>query len=201
MGVKKGASNGQEIRVSGVLNLDDAPWVLPSPNSTATMFQDVLRPDNRKRHQAPKLGIFLHSVLVVLFNVVGEVIDRNAVMFNVFHDQFLRFGKFSGGEGIRLANDGNDIDAGREALHELNVELSEAMTRRSDKVEESMDTVVSESWVALDARFFRQDVVVLALKIANNFSKGGFVVNLVAEAGSIDNGQRYASPLLIQLEF
>jgi len=75
------------------------------------------------------------------------------------------------------------------------------MTRRSDKVEESMDTVVSESWVALDARFFRQDVVVLALKIANNFSKGGFVVNLVAEAGSIDNGQRYASPLLIQLEF
>ena len=40
-----------------------------------------------------------------------------------------------------------------------------------DKVEESMDTVVPESWITLDAGLFRQNVIILTFQIAHNLAK------------------------------
>ena len=34
-----------------------------------------------------------------------------------------------------------------------------------------MNTIVPEPWIALDPRLFSKDVIVLALKISNNFRK------------------------------
>ena len=45
------------------------------------------------------------------------------------------------------------------------------MAGRSNKVEESVHAVVSKSRITFDSGFFGKDVVVLALKMANDFRK------------------------------
>ena len=42
------------------------------------------------------------------------------------------------------------------------------MASRSDKVQHSMDAVVTETWVTLDTRLLREDVIILSLEIADN---------------------------------
>jgi hypothetical protein len=72
---------------------------------------------------------------------------------------------------------------------------------RGDEIEKRVDTVVSEAGITLDTRLFRQDVIVLALEISDNLGEARLVVYLITETGSIDDGQRYAGALLIELEF
>lgn len=45
------------------------------------------------------------------------------------------------------------------------------MASRRDKVEKSVDTVVPEPGVTLDTRLFSQDIVVLALEVANDLGE------------------------------
>jgi hypothetical protein len=43
------------------------------------------------------------------------------------------------------------------------------MARGCNEVKQSVNTVITESWVTLDSVFFGENVIVLALQIANNF--------------------------------
>ena len=43
------------------------------------------------------------------------------------------------GEGVRLADDGYDVDAVSESLHQLQVQGFEAVTHRGEEVEERVD--------------------------------------------------------------
>jgi hypothetical protein len=61
-------------------------------------------------------------------------------------------------------------------------------------------TVVTEARVTLDPALFSKNVVVLALEVGADLAKGGLVVNGVAEARSVDNGQADAGSLLVKLE-
>ena len=45
------------------------------------------------------------------------------------------------------------------------------MAGGGDEVEKSVHTVVTEARVTLDTRLLRENVIVLSLEIANNFSK------------------------------
>lgn len=98
MAVQQCGSNGEEVRVARVVNLHNTPWVLAGPNCAATDLNSILRPDNSEWHEASKLGVLLDRVLVVLFDIVGEVVDRDTVVLDVLHDQLLRFGKLTGGQ-------------------------------------------------------------------------------------------------------
>jgi len=49
------------------------------------------------------------------------------------------------------------------------------MTSGSDKVEQRVDTIVAESWVTLDTGLLCENIVVLSLEIANNFTEAVFV--------------------------
>lgn len=126
MAVQQRASDGQKVRMPWIVNLDDAPRVLPRAYSAAANFNDLVGADDSERHQAAKFRVLFDGVLVVFFNVVGEVVDRDAVVFDIFHDELFGFGELGWGEGVGFANDGDDIDAGRESSHELNVEFPEA---------------------------------------------------------------------------
>lgn len=53
------------------------------------------------------------------------------------------------------------------------------MASRGDEVEQSMNTIVPESWVALDPRFFSENVVVLALQIPDNLRKAAQISALI----------------------
>lgn len=54
-------------------------------------------------------------------------VHGNSVVLNVLHDQFLALRQLERSQGVGLADDGNDIDARREAAHEFDVELTETM--------------------------------------------------------------------------
>lgn len=74
------------------------------------------------------------------------------------------------------------------------------MTGRSDEVEQGVDSVVSETRITLDSRFFGQNVVVLSLEIADDFAKGRLVVDLISEARGINYGQRNPRTLFVNLK-
>ncbi len=52
-----------------------------------------------------------------------------------------------------------------------------------------MDTVVSESGVTLDARLLRQDVIILTLEVTDNLAEGSLIIDLIAKAWCVDDGQ------------
>ena len=64
-----------------------------------------------------------------------------------------------------------------------------------------MNSVVSKAWITLDPRFHSQNVIVLSFEVANDLAKGCFVVDLVAKARSIDDGQGDPCTFLIELKF
>ena len=45
------------------------------------------------------------------------------------------------------------------------------MTGRRDKVEESVNTVISETRITLDAGFFGENVIILAFEVTNNLGE------------------------------
>lgn len=69
-----------------------------------------------------------------------------------------------------------------------------------DEVEEHVDSVIAESRVTLDSALFGQNVVVLPLQEGHYLVEGSLVVNAIAEAGCIDDGQRHASAFLIKFQ-
>jgi len=122
--VEEGRSNSEEIRVTRVVHLDDTPGVLAGTDFPATNLDHIFRANNGERHQAAKLGILLDCVLVIFLDVVGEVVDRNPVVLNVLHDQLLRLGKLVRRQRVGATDDGNHVDTGGKALHQLDVELA-----------------------------------------------------------------------------
>ena len=66
------------------------------------------------------------NVLIVLLDVVREVVHGDTVVLNILHDELLRLGEFGRGEGVGAANDRDDVDAGSETLHQLDIEFAEA---------------------------------------------------------------------------
>lgn len=125
MAVQKSRSDGEEVRVTRVVNLDNTPRVLASANLAAANLNNILRADNGERHEAAELSVFLDGIFIVLLDIVGEVVYGDTVVLDVLHDELLRLGQLGGGQGIGTANDGDDVASGSEALHELNVELSQ----------------------------------------------------------------------------
>lgn len=111
--------------MAGVVDLHNSPWVLTSADLATTDLDSLLRTNNSERHQTPELGVLLHSVFIVLFNIVREVVDGNAVVLNVLHDQLLGLGELGRGQGVGAANDRDDVDTGSKTLHQLDVQLAE----------------------------------------------------------------------------
>ncbi|KAI6748223.1 hypothetical protein HG531_008765 [Fusarium graminearum] len=94
--VEQRRSNSEEIGVTWVVNLNNTPRVVTGANLTATNLNNILRSDNSKGHKATKLSVLLNSVLVILLNIVGEVVDGNAVVLDILHNKLLGLGKLSG---------------------------------------------------------------------------------------------------------
>jgi hypothetical protein len=122
--VEQCASDGEEIGVARIFNLNDTPWILSSANPAVVDLKYVFRANDGERHQAAELSILLNGILVILFDVVREVVDWYSVVLDVFHDQLFGLSKLRWGQAVRLANDGNDIGTRRQALHEFDVQFS-----------------------------------------------------------------------------
>lgn len=154
--------------MTGVFDFDDTPWVLPGSYLLTADFQDFFGANDGEGHQTTQLCVLFNGVLVVFLNIVREVVDRDTVMFNILHNQFFGLCKLCGSERVCLADDGDDVDTGREALHQFDIEFSETVAGRGDKVEEGVDSVVPESGVTLNSGLHGKNIVILAFEVSNN---------------------------------
>lgn len=126
--VQESTADSQKIGVSWVVDLNHSPWVLASSDLTSSNLNGLLGTNNRKGHQSTELGVLLNGILIILFDIVWEVVDWNAVVLDILHDKLLGLCKLSWGEGVGLSDDWNDIATWGEALHELDVEFAESMS-------------------------------------------------------------------------
>jgi hypothetical protein len=184
MAVKKGGTDGQEVRVTWVIDLNNTPWVLARANLAASDLNDVLGTNNGEWHESSQLSVLLDGILIVLLDVVGEVVDGDAVVLDILHNKLLGLGELGGSQGVGATDDGDNVDTRGEALHQLDVEFSqtkrhmsaistvvvekgnEPVTSRCDKVKEGVDTVVPEAGVTLDTGLLSKNIIVLSLKVA-----------------------------------
>jgi hypothetical protein len=113
--------------VAGVIHLNDTPWVLAGSYAAAVDLNDILGSYYSKGHEATEFGVFFNCVLVILLNIIREVVDGNAVVLDILHDELLRLGQFGRCEGVGLANDWDNVNTGREALHKLDVEFAKTV--------------------------------------------------------------------------
>ena len=73
------------------------------------------------------------------------------------------------------------------------------MTGRSDKVEKGVDSVIPESWVSFNPGLFGEDIIVLPFQVSCDLGKACFIVDLVAESGSVDDSQCNASSFFFKV--
>lgn len=97
--------------------------------------------------------------------------------------------------------------------------MNSPMTGWGDKVEQSMNPIVTETWVTLDTGLLCKNIIVLSLKVSYNLAETRlivrywwvfaeasqvispcFIINLIPKARCIDDGERDASSFFIQLQ-
>ena len=115
--VEKCRADGEEVRVTRVVDLHHAPRVLAGADLAAANLHHVLGADNSEGHEASKLRVLLDRVLVVLLDVVREVVHGDPVVLDVLHNQFLGLGKLARRQRVGAADDGYHVDTGGKALH------------------------------------------------------------------------------------
>lgn len=91
-------------------------------------------------------------------------------------------------QGIGLGNNGDQVNAGAEALHNLNVERLQGVSSGSDEIQASVHTHVDLLSTA-GLLLLEHVGFVLVIQELDDGLPGITVVDIVTEAGGINNGQ------------
>jgi hypothetical protein len=92
------------------------------------------------------------------------------------------------GESIRLGDDGNEIDLGVQAAHDLNIERLERVTSWLNEVDTSVDAVVNNVH-AVDLVLGIQVCIEALLDVLNDWAPGVVIVDKVSETRGVDHSQ------------
>jgi hypothetical protein len=92
------------------------------------------------------------------------------------------------GEGVRLCDDGNEVDLGVQAAHNLNIERLERVTSWLNEVDASVDAVVHNVH-AVDLVLGIQVCIKALLDVLNNRAPGVVVVDKVSETRGVNDSQ------------
>ena len=100
----------------------------------------------------------------------------------------LELGQVGRAEGIGLGDDGDQVDARAKALHDLNVEGLEGVAGRANEVQAGMDTEI-DLVLATGLLLLKHVRLVLVVEELDDGHPRVAVVDIVAEARGVDNGQ------------
>ena len=100
----------------------------------------------------------------------------------------LELGQVGGAEGVGLGDNGDQVDTRTEPLHDLDVKGLEGVARRANEVQTGVDTEVDLVLTA-GLLLLKHVRLVLVVEELNDGHPRVAVVNIVAESGSVDNGQ------------
>lgn len=92
------------------------------------------------------------------------------------------------GQGVRLGNDGDEVDLGVKSLHDLDIQGLQGVASRLDEEDAGMDPVVHNVH-AIDLVLSIQVGIEALFNIVHNWAPGFVVVDEIAEARGVDNGQ------------
>jgi hypothetical protein len=134
--------------------------------------------------------------LVVLLD--RGLVDLDVLGLNNRDDSLLELGKVSRAKGISLGNDGDKVDTRAESLHDLNVKGLKGVASGADEVETSVDTEI-DLVLSTGLLLLKHVRLMLVVEELDDGHPGVAVVNVVAEAGGIDDGQSDLEELLLKL--
>ena len=102
----------------------------------------------------------------------------------------LELGQIGWAQSIGLGNDWDQVDSGAKTLHDLNIQRLQCVTSWADEVEAGVDTeidLLGTAWLLL----LEHIRLMLIVKELDNWLPGVAVVDIVAEAGCVNNGQSH----------
>jgi hypothetical protein len=100
----------------------------------------------------------------------------------------LELGQIGGAQGIRLCNHGDQVDTCAELLHHLDVEGLQRVAGGADEVQAGVHAEI-DLIAALRLLLLQHERLVLVVEELDDGLPGVAVVDVVAEAGGVDDGQ------------
>lgn len=100
----------------------------------------------------------------------------------------LELGKVRGAEGVSLCNDGDKIDTRAQSLHDLDIQRLEGVAGGADEVKAGVNAKVNLV-LATGLLLLEHVGFVLVVEELDNGHPRVTVVDIVAKAGGVDNGQ------------
>ena len=177
--------------------LSNAPEVLAAFNGAAVGGLDVLGgADDGEGHGVDE-GLRVLGALCVV-DLDGGAVDADALGLDDGADALLEGVEVVAGEGVGLGDDGDEVDAGAEALHDLNVERLEVVAGGPDEVQAGVHPQVR---LVRPVRLLLLPHVHLVL-VVDEVDDGRprvAVVDVVAETGRVDDRQLHLERLFLQL--
>lgn len=102
------------------------------------------------------------------------------------------------GQGIGLGNDGDQVDLGVQAAHDLDIQRLEGVASGLDEVNTSVDTVV-DNVAAVNLVLSLEVGVETLLDVLDNWAPRVVVVDKITEAGGIDDAQAETDTVLLNV--
>jgi hypothetical protein len=192
-----------EVTVLLVLHLGNTPCVLAALDVAAVVGLNVLLGANdREGHGVDESAGVLHGGGIVVLERWGVDLDTlgvddlahlllvSTVLSRARGAPYplLELEQVCWAQGVGLGNDGDQVDAGAELLHDLDVEGLQGVASGADEVQAGVDTEVD---LVCAARLLLLEHVRLVL-VVEELDDGlprVAVVDVVAEARGVDNGE------------
>ena len=105
--------------------------------------------------------------------------------------------QIGGGHGIGLGNDGNQVDAGAQALHNLNIQGFEGVSSWANKVETAVHTHVAQL-EALGLLLLTHIRLVLVINKVDNGHPAVAIVGIISKSRSVNHRQLDIELLLLE---
>lgn len=128
----------------------------------------------------------LGGSLIILLD--RGLVDLDSLSLDNSTNPLLEKGKVVGGKGVGLGDNRDQVDAGRESLHDLDVEGLKGVTGGSDEVQASVDTEIDLVGTA-GLLLLKHVGLVLVVDELDNGHPRVPVVDVVTESGGVNNGQ------------
>jgi hypothetical protein len=192
-----------EVAMLLVLNLGNTPGVLAALDGAAVVGLNVLLgANNGERHGVDESAGVLHGGGIVVLERWGVDLDALGVD-DLAHLIPVSIGSSFGGratyalleleqvcwaQGVGLGNDGDQVDAGAELLHDLDVEGLQGVASGADEVQAGVDTEVDLVCAARLLLLEHVGLVLVVEELDDGLPRVA-VVDVVAEARGVDDGE------------
>jgi len=205
-----------EVAVLLVVDLNDTPGVATAADLAAFRSGDLsVGTDNGEGNLVHDFVVLGDGLLVVEL-VARALEDLDVVVLDVAEDlemmlvkaqelmwrsdayTLLECGNLVVGESVGLGDDGDKVDLGVQAAHDLDIKRLERVTSRLNEVDTGVDAVV-DNVHAVDLVLGVQVSIEALLDVLNDWAPGVVVVDKVTKARGVNDSQAQANAVLLDI--